>query len=192
MDGFEAIYIGGFIIATIIRSYYGSQFKRDNIVVTKSENPLVYLGMVLWSVVLFLPFFTIFSDWLTFAYYTPYTLLQIVGAFVFITGLWILWRSHVDLGRNFSPSLFIRNRHTLVTAGVYRTIRHPMYLSFLMWALGQALLISNWLAGPLGLIAFALIYLFRIEREEKQLLETFGDQYVSYQKVTGRLIPKLK
>ena len=40
-------------------------------------------------------------------------------------------------------------------------------------------------------IAFILIYRFRIEREEQQLIETFGEQYIRYQHVTGRLLPKL-
>ncbi|MCK4786082.1 MAG: isoprenylcysteine carboxylmethyltransferase family protein, partial [Desulfobacteraceae bacterium] len=66
-----------------------------------------------------------------------------------------------------------------------------MYLSFFMWAIGQALLIENWLAGPLGLFAFVLIYLFRVGREEQQLLDQFGIEYEKYQKKTGRLLPKL-
>jgi protein-S-isoprenylcysteine O-methyltransferase Ste14 len=65
-----------------------------------------------------------------------------------------------------------------------------MYLSFFMWATGQALLITNWLAGPLGLLAFALIYLFRVEHEEQQLLDHFGSKYRQYQEKTGRLLPK--
>ena len=65
-----------------------------------------------------------------------------------------------------------------------------MYLSFMFWALGQALLIQNWIAGPLGIVAFFLIYLFRVDREEQQLIEKFGDEYREYQQKTGRLFPK--
>lgn len=60
-----------------------------------------------------------------------------------------------------------------------------------MWAIGQALLIENWLAGPLGLLAIVLIYLFRVRREEQQLLSQFGAEYEIYQKNTGRILPKL-
>jgi protein-S-isoprenylcysteine O-methyltransferase Ste14 len=67
-----------------------------------------------------------------------------------------------------------------------------MYLSFLLWAIGQTLLIPNWLAGPLGLIAFLPLYIFRVRREEQQLLEHFGDAYREYQMTTGRLLPKGK
>lgn len=191
MENFEIVYLTGFTAATIIRSYYGLQFKRKEVVHSQKENPVVFIGMALWGVVLMLPFLAMFSNVLEMAEYQIITSLRMLGAFIFIGGLWVLWRSHVDLADNFSPALFIRNKHTLITTGIYQKIRHPMYLSFFMWAIGQALLITNWLAGPLGLLAFALIYLFRVEHEEQQLLDQFGDEYQQYQKKTGRLLPKL-
>lgn len=151
----------------------------------------MFIGMALWGLALILPFISMFSNELAIANYVIITSLRVLGAFVFIGSLWVLWRSHIDLARNFSPTLFIRKNHALVTKGIYRKIRHPMYLSFFMWAIGQALLIENWIAGPLGLLAFALIYLFRVEREEQQLLDQFGTEYEQYQKKTGRLLPKL-
>jgi protein-S-isoprenylcysteine O-methyltransferase Ste14 len=38
--------------------------------------------------------------------------------------VWLFWRSHADLGRNWSPSLELREGHELVTEGVYRYVRH--------------------------------------------------------------------
>ena len=131
MNLFELIYILGFVLATLIRSYYGLQFKRSNIVAKGVEHPLVYIGMALWSIVLLLPFVSIFTEWIVFADYSTVAGLQIVGVLIFVSGLWVLRCSHVDLGKNFSPSLFIRDQHQLVTHGIYRRIRHPMYLSFL-------------------------------------------------------------
>ena len=160
---------------------------------TRSSSHTIYpysLGIALWAVVLFLPCVVMLSDVLSVADYPSYMAVRAVGGVIFMAGLWVLWRSHVDLGINFSPSLFIRGNHTLVTNGIYKNIRHPMYLSFVMWAIGQALLIDNWLAGPIGIVAFMLIYLFRIEQEEQQLVEVFGDEYVNYQKITGRLLPR--
>lgn len=191
MEIYEIIYLTGLVIATMIRSHYGMQFKRKKIASSLKETPVVFVGMAIWGVALVLPFITIFSNRLTMADYEIIFSLKILGVFIFVGGLWVLWRSHVDLASNFSPSLFIRENHTLVTTGVYQKIRHPMYLSFFMWAVGQALLIENWVAGPLGLPAFVLIYWFRVEHEEKQLLDQFGTDYQQYQKKTGRLLPKL-
>ena len=202
---FEAIFLVGLFIATIIRSYFGAQFRRKEIAHKQREHPMVFIGMALWGIALVLPLFSIFSPWLMFADYNIPVPLSVIGAVLFIGSLWLLWRSHADLEKNFSPSLFIRNHHTLVTSGVYKRIRHPMYCSFWLWGVGQALdccsrrnstfsipgvvLIPNWIAGPLGLIAFFFIYLFRVEREEQQLIETFGDEYRDYQKRTGKLFP---
>ena len=190
MGIFETVYVVGFAVATVIRSYYGLQFKRKAIEYAEKENPVVFVGMALWSVVLILPFIAMFSNGLAFANYEIPFALKWFGAIIFIAGLWVLCRSHVALAKNFSPSLYIREGHTLVTNGAYQKIRHPMYLSFLMWGVGQALIIENWLAGPLGLIAFVLIYSFRVGREEQQLIKVFGAEYEKYQKITGRLLPK--
>ena len=190
MDIFDIIYGTGFAIATVIRSYYGKQFSRADIAHARKESPVVFIGMALWGVALLAPFVVMFSELLSIADYDIAGIFRVVGAVIFISSLWVLWRSHADLADNFTPSLFIRSNHRLVTNGIYRKIRHPMYLSFYMWAIGQALLIQNWIAGPLGLFAFGLIYLFRIEREERQLLEKFGAEYKNYMKSTRRLFPE--
>jgi len=187
---FDTVFLLGLVIATVIRTWYGMQFRRKEIAHSQKEHPLVLIGMAVWGIALFLPLIYMFSNWLEFADYRIPSPLGMLGIVIFVIGLWLLWRSHVDLAINFSPSLFIRRQHTLVTHGVYRHIRHPMYLSFWFWAIGQALLISNWLAGPLGIIAFYSIYMFRVNREEQQLVVHFGDAYRDYQKTTGRLFPK--
>jgi len=189
---FDTIYLLGLIYATIVRSQYGMQFNRSNISQRRKEHPLVFIGMALWGIVLFLPLLSIFTPWLDFINYPIPLSLGILGSAIFIIGLFVLHRSHIDLANNFSPSLIIQTKHTLVTKGIYKYIRHPMYLSFWCWAIGQALLIQNWIAGPLGIIAFYLIYTFRINHEEQQLIDHFGDKYIDYIKSTGRMFPKLK
>lgn len=189
---FDTIFLFGLVVATVIRTWYGMQFRRKEIVEKEKEHPIVYIGMAVWGISLFLPLIYMFTSWLEFADYQMPVPLGILGAVIFVIGLWLLWRSHTDLANNFSPYLFIRRQHSLVRHGVYRHIRHPMYLSFWFWAIGQALLISNWLAGPLSIIGFYPIYLLRVSREEQQLVKYFGDAYREYQKTTGRLFPKLK
>ena len=187
---FETTYILGLVIATVIRTWYGIQFRRDEILKKQKESSIVFVGMALWGIALFLPLFYMYTTWLNFAdYWIPFPI-GVLGVIIFTIGLWLLWRSHADLAKNFSPSLFIRQEHTLVTNGVYKHIRHPMYLSFWCWAIGQSLLIPNWFAGPLGIIAFSLIYLTRVKQEEKQLIEHFGDKYREYQKTTGAIFPR--
>jgi protein-S-isoprenylcysteine O-methyltransferase Ste14 len=108
-----------------------------------------------------------------------------------VAALWLFRRSHVDLGRNWSITLQLRDEHSLVTAGVYRLIRHPMYSSFFLLGIAQMLLIPNWFAGLAGVAGAGILYGFRVRREERMMLETFGDEYRAYTAHTKRIVPWL-
>jgi protein-S-isoprenylcysteine O-methyltransferase Ste14 len=112
-----------------------------------------------------------------------------LGAAVFAAALWLFYRTHNDLGRNWSVTLEVREQHTLVTGGVYRRVRHPMYSAFWLWALAQALLLPNWIAGPAGLVGFGTLFFLRVGREEALMIETFGDEYRRYMARTARVLP---
>jgi len=82
-----------------------------------------------------LPFIYVVTGFPRFANY-PFTPVQAyLGIAVFGGVLWLFYRTHHDLGANWSVSLDLRERHTLVTTGVYARIRHPMYAGFWMMAL---------------------------------------------------------
>lgn len=112
-----------------------------------------------------------------------------LGTAVFAAALWLFYRTHKDLGRNWSVTLEVREQHTLVTSGVYRRVRHPMYSAFWLWAVAQALLLPNWIAGPAGLVGFGTLFFLRVGREEALMIETFGDEYRRYMARTARVLP---
>jgi protein-S-isoprenylcysteine O-methyltransferase Ste14 len=111
------------------------------------------------------------------------------GIPVLCGALWLLRSTHRHLGRNWSAVLEIRDDHRLMTSGIYNRIRHPMYSAFWLGALAQALLLPNWIAGPAGLVGFGLLFFCRVGREERMMLEAFGDEYRRYMARTSRLIP---
>jgi protein-S-isoprenylcysteine O-methyltransferase Ste14 len=112
-----------------------------------------------------------------------------LGLVPLVAALWLFRRSHADLGRNWSITLQVRDQHALVKSGVYRLIRHPMYSSFFLLGLAQLLLVPNWLAGAAGLAGAALLFGFRVAREERMMLESFGEDYRAYMASTKRVIP---
>lgn len=126
-----------------------------------------------------------------FANYQPSTWVVLAGSVLLIFGVWLFWRSHRDLGRNWSVSLEIREGHEIVNTGVYKRIRHPMYSAIFLVFLAQALLINNWIAGFGGIAAFLLMYIIRVPREEAMMRESFGEEYDDYCWTTGRILPKL-
>ncbi|HZT27204.1 MAG TPA: protein-S-isoprenylcysteine O-methyltransferase [Pseudolabrys sp.] len=112
-----------------------------------------------------------------------------LGTAATAAALWLFRRSHADLGRNWSISLQLREQHALVTTGVYRLVRHPMYSSFFLLGVGQLLLLPNWLAGWAGIAGAGILFVFRFRREEQMMLESFGEDYRVYMTHTKRIVP---
>lgn len=185
---FEVVFLIGFVAGSVIRAVYTRQRRRAGVGRIGLDELLVMLGGVGLIIV---PLVYLLSPWLDFADYHLPTWAGWTGAAVFAAALYVLWRSHADLGRNWSPMLEIREEHALVTEGVYRHVRHPMYAAHLLWAIAQLLLLENWIAGPALLATFLPLYVYRAPREEKMLLAHFGEEYRSYMAQTGRLIPRL-
>ena len=126
-----------------------------------------------------------------FAAYTFHPIQAWLGLFVAIAALVMFHLTHRALGRNWSVSLDVRENHQLVTDGIYRRVRHPMYSAFWLWAIAQALLLPNWVAGFSGLVGFGILFFGRIAREERMMLEMFGDSYRAYMARTDRIFPRI-
>jgi len=112
-----------------------------------------------------------------------------LGTLVFAFSLWLFRRTHKDLGRNWSVSLDIRETHKLITEGVYAKVRHPMYSAFWLWAIAQALLLPNWIAGFSGIVGFGTLFFGRVFEEERMMERAFGDEYRDYMRRTWRILP---
>jgi protein-S-isoprenylcysteine O-methyltransferase Ste14 len=106
-----------------------------------------------------------------------------------VAGLWLFYRSHADLGTNWSITLQVRENHRLVVEGVYRRIRHPMYTALFLYSVGQVFVLPNWVAGPSYLVTFGILFALRVRAEEKLMLEEFGADYAAYMARTKRLMP---
>jgi protein-S-isoprenylcysteine O-methyltransferase Ste14 len=191
---FKVIYFLGMVIEIVLRIPYDRQRRqipKTDQRVTAAEQSL-FAGFFVSLLVL--PAIYSLTGWLNFANYRWSAATKVraggVGTALLGAAIWLFWRSHYDLGQNWSPSLEITTRHTLITWGVYRTIRHPMYASQLLWGLAQTLLLPNWIAGVGGLFTFLGLYLVRVPHEERMMLDHFGDDYRSYAARTGRVLPR--
>jgi len=152
---------------------------------------MALVGLVVTGQII-LPLVALFSPLLKWAQYqNPLSALAWFGALTMAAGVWLFWRSHADLGENWSVTLEVQKEHKLVSGGVYRNVRHPMYASFFLMAIGQLLLLQSVFAGPSALVAVALLYVIRKPHEEAMLLELFGEQYQRYMNSTGGILPKL-
>lgn len=190
MDIFTAIYFAAIIIEMAIRAPLNRGRKREKISERRyTSQEKILLGLLSIGM-FFVPILYAATGWLDFANYTLPVWAGWLGVVLIASALLVFWRAHADLGLNWSPTLEIREKHELVTRGIYGYVRHPMYASQWLWVIAQPLLLQNWIAGFLNLVIFIPFYFLRVGAEEQLMQEQFGDQYRSYMQKVRAVFPK--
>jgi protein-S-isoprenylcysteine O-methyltransferase Ste14 len=183
-------FLVGFIAFIAIRGRFAGRTREIVKTVRRVDGTEKILLSLVGVTALLLPVLFLFTPWLKFADDRLPTAAWWCGLVLMLGALVLFYRSHADLGLNWSATLEMRQGHTLVTDGVYRTIRHPMYAAILLFDVAQGLMLANWLAGWSALAVFLLLYVIRAPREERMMADAFGDAYRNYMKRTGRLFPR--
>lgn len=184
----KAIILASSIAMVIIRAPHGQRSRGVKVVRSRRGALEIALLTLAW-LAFFVPLIWVVAPIFAFADYPLRPAPLVAGVACFTVGLWLFARSHADLGTNWSITLEVREKHQLVTQGIYRHIRHPMYLALLVYSMGQALVVPNWIAGPSYGVAMVLLFAFRLAREERMMLEEFGNDYDAYMRRTKRLVP---
>lgn len=120
--------------------------------------------------------------------YLPYR--QIVSVIILIIGLIIIVSPVVDFIKSkttVNPVKF-KNVNRLVTTGIYRYSRNPMYLGMILIIISTTIYYLNFLSVFSPLIFYIWINKFQINREEIFLEDKFGSEYLKYKSKTRRWI----
>jgi protein-S-isoprenylcysteine O-methyltransferase Ste14 len=181
--------IPGIIAVVAIRAPYGRRSSQVNVLKSRRGRLEIVLLSGMWLGSVILPILWVSTSWFSFADYQLHPAQYATGVVLLSLGLWLFYRSHADLSTNWSVSLDIRENHALITSGVYRRVRHPMYSAILLQAVGQALVVPNWIVGAVYLGAFILMFSLRVGPEEQMMLQHFGERYEIYMRNSQRLIP---
>jgi protein-S-isoprenylcysteine O-methyltransferase Ste14 len=112
-----------------------------------------------------------------------------VGVVLVVIGLMIRIGSILTLKQYFTYSVAKVEDHQLIETGLYKSIRHPGYLGQLIIFIGISTSLSNWLSILLMMIPVCIGYAYRINVEEKFMVEQLGENYLNYQKRTKKIIP---
>ena len=132
----------------------------------------------------FLQFFIISLHFLQWEFLPQKQIIQaspfsyFLGILIIIIAFIIMLISIKDLGRNLSPFPRPKNNCNLVTSGIYRFTRHPMYYSLIFISIG-VFIIKLSIYYLLLTISLALIIKFKIALEEKYLINKFKN-YLLY------------
>jgi len=118
--------------------------------------------------------------------------LRWLGALLSVAGIGLFVWIHATLGANFSPRLDMRADHTLVTAGPYHFVRHPMYTTNVLLILGYALLSANAVLLLVPGLMITVLLVVRLPDEEAMMRDRFGEEWRRWAAGTGRLLPRLR
>jgi len=115
--------------------------------------------------------------------------LEIIGLLMYAIGYFLMAGALVMLGRNYQlGGSAPRSEDKVVVDGPYRLVRHPMYTAALGISFGLVCLIQSWALFCVFCVYLVLIFLL-IPVEEDGLQKAYGEQYLSYEQKTRKLIP---
>lgn len=113
---------------------------------------------------------------------------MVVGALLLLAGIAVMWRAVARFGREGTNVPTDRPAETLVTTGIYRVTRNPIYLSFMALYLGIGFLLGNGWILALALPFLLILQFGVIAREERYLAAKFGEPYMAYKRRVRRWI----
>jgi len=185
----EIIFLCGLVLLIILLwPYINDHFTRKHLNYFSKKERLLLIYMFIGFILL--PILYIFSTWFSFFdYYLPKRL-GFLSAICYGSGIWLFFRAHADLSPFWSPGLEIKEGHLLITKGLFKWVRHPMYASLVLIAVSQIFMLQNWIVGPAFLVLAIPFYIHHVQREEQQLIMHFGNEYLLYMEQTNALFPK--
>lgn len=107
-----------------------------------------------------------------------------------IVGALLIFLAFIQLNKNLSPFPSPKSNANLITSGVFKYIRHPIYTGIFLLAIGLGLYFNSGFKIIVAILLLLLFY-FKSNYEEKQLLLKFP-KYKKYRQATGRFFPKFK
>lgn len=98
-----------------------------------------------------------------------------LGAFISLSALWQLYKNKTTVNPHH-----LQNTQTLITDGIFRFTRNPMYLTLLLWLIAWSIYWQQQLPYINGALFAIYLHYFQILPEEKFLSKKFGNAYQSY------------
>ena len=107
----------------------------------------------------------------------------------FVSLSFMVW-ARLNIGRNWSGRVIIKEEHELITSGAYAVTRNPIYTGFLFALTGYAVAAGTVKGFAFVIIAFTA-FLIKIKREEIVLSKHFGNAYDDYRRRVKKIIPMI-
>ena len=181
-------YIMG-IIDTIIRPF--SESIQKDATINPLYTVIILILFLLNPLIIALSFYE--SKYLISEYFPLWRnpFVSILGILIFIIGGFIVIAGRYQLKQFGEGILTIKEDHKLITSGIYKYIRHPIYGGGIIGIIGFYCAFQSLVVLIIMSVVYFVIFRHRLLFEEELLIEEFGDQYKEYRKKTKLLIPFL-
>ena len=121
-------------------------------------------------------------------HFINFQLALLLGSIVFLVGLTTMLRAGRTFIKNKNPINPAGSTQLIITSGIYRYTRNPMYVAFALMYIGISILTNAWCSLLMLLPLLILVQKGIIEREEKYLTRKFGAEYLAYKSKVRRWI----
>ena len=114
--------------------------------------------------------------------------MHIIGIALVACGVSISIWARSYLGSNWSGTVTLKQNHELIRTGPYRYARRPIYTGLILAFIGTAIALNEW-RGIIAIMIIIASFWKKSQREERWLLEMFGDDYRHYRQKVKALLP---
>ena len=176
----------------VIHSFLASHFAKDRIPAKVGDMDVYRLGYNIFSVISFAPILYLMRtlpDRPAYQIQSPWNILMFGGQLLSALLLLVAVLQTDTLSFIGLRQLFEKSQSgALVTHGLYRLVRHPLYLFGLLFTWLTPMVTQNSLTVYIGATIYTLVGTYF---EEQKLLRDFGEVYAEYKRKTPMLIPVL-
>jgi protein-S-isoprenylcysteine O-methyltransferase Ste14 len=184
-----------FITSIFISGYFRRKADKDTgeKVSWKDEGLVMVLllrlgGLLLW---LSLMGYLIYPPLLAWSKIGLPNWIRLIGVGTGTICVFLIYWLFSSIGTGITPTVETRREHKLVTHGIYRWVRHPLYSVGTTLFLSLAIIADSWFIALMAILAFILLAI-RLPNEEAHLIQKFGDEYREYMKNTGAFLPRFQ
>ncbi|MFW9834409.1 MAG: isoprenylcysteine carboxylmethyltransferase family protein [Candidatus Thorarchaeota archaeon] len=190
---FRIIFVLTYSVFGAVRIYYRSQnlgreSEREE---SSMDTPAAFLSVAIIAFFATMFVYILLPSWIFWAHIEMHIIIRWTGLALAVFSIGLLFWTHRTLGYQYSAKLEIQKAHKLIEAGPYRHVRHPMYTVFILFSIAVSLIASNFLMLFLS-IMIAIPFHWISRREERMLIEQFGEEYQKYMNRTGRFLPPVR
>ncbi|QKS72255.1 isoprenylcysteine carboxylmethyltransferase family protein [Paenalkalicoccus suaedae] len=115
--------------------------------------------------------------------------IQTIGVVLVGLGIFLRYWGIMELGKQFTRDVQVRDGDKLVSKGPYRILRHPLYTGLFSIVLGFSVYTGSILGVVTALLFFTPLLLRRMQLEENMLIGAFGPEYKTWRESRYRLFP---